>query len=79
MIKNDIPTLTDVELKDLTCKPEEIRAYAQNIDGAWIACAFVDRGKTRIVLAIHQGKSRDKVLREVVDLAIERTAPTTLH
>ena len=79
MIKNDIPTLTDVGLLDLTCKPEEIRGFAQNIDGAWFACAFVDRGETRIVLAICRGNERDKVLRKAMDLAIERTAPTTVH
>jgi hypothetical protein len=53
-------------------KAEDIKAYAEKMGGEWIASAFVDRGESRIILAMSHGKYRKPVLRDVLEKAVHR-------
>lgn len=54
--------------------PEQLRAFAEKIDGAWYAAAFVELPESRIVMAVSSGKKSKQVIREVMAKAIDRLA-----
>lgn len=55
-------------------KPEQLRAFAEKIDGVWCAAAFVELPERRIVMAVSSGKKSKQVIRDVMTKAIERLA-----
>ena len=55
-------------------KPEQLRAFAEKIDGVWYAAAFVELPERRIVMAVSSGKKSKQVIRDLMTKAIERLA-----
>lgn len=53
-------------------KVESLQAYAEKIEGTWIAAAYIDTEDKRVVFAISHGKKMKVVLREVMTNAIKR-------
>lgn len=54
------------------CSIEELRGYAEDMDGTWVAAAFVDRDNKRIIVAVSTGTDKDKTIQEAMQKAVER-------
>lgn len=55
-------------------KPEDVRVYAEKIDGRWFAVAFVDQDRVRVVLAVGHGNSSSQAHSDAMTKAMERVA-----
>lgn len=53
-------------------KVDELKGAAWRSNGSWVAAGFVDRGETRIVVAVGHGRNRVETLRRVMQTAIDR-------
>lgn len=51
--------------------PEQLRAFAEKIDGVWYAAAFVELPEKRIVMAVSSVKKSKQVIRDVMAKAID--------
>lgn len=68
----DMLAKATVEILPGQYRPEDVRVYVEKIDGKWLAVAFVDQNRVRVVLAISHGQSRSHATSDAMNKATER-------